>query len=90
MDLDRGALARMDRKLLAGLDRSKTFRMVRMPVSDAKWSTWRRYCEAAGVSMGRAIVTLIDGELMRVFGDSSGDESPVFARRAEEVRGRGT
>jgi hypothetical protein len=63
MDLDRGALARVDRKLLAGLGQHETYRMVRVPVAPAKWSTWRRYCDAAGISMGRAIVTLIDREL---------------------------
>jgi preprotein translocase subunit SecA len=34
--------------------------------------------------MGRAIVTLIDVELLRVFGDSSGDDSPAFMQRAED------
>jgi uncharacterized protein YecA (UPF0149 family) len=39
--------------------------MVRVPVMPAKWSTWRRYCDSAGISMGRAIMTLIDQELAR-------------------------
>ena len=34
--------------------------------------------------MGRAIVTLIDDELVSVFGDSIRDGSPVFAEQAEE------
>ena len=34
--------------------------------------------------MGRTIMMLIDRELVRVFGDSSGDDSPVLAQRAEE------
>jgi hypothetical protein len=34
--------------------------------------------------MGRAVVALIDRELISVFGDSSGFESPVFRQRAEE------
>ena len=63
MDLDRGVLARIDRRLLAGLDRDERFQMVRVPVTPAKWSTWKRYCDAAGISMGRAIVALIDHEL---------------------------
>ena len=66
MDLDRGVLARVDRKLLAGLGQDERFQMVRVPVSPAKWSTWRRYCESVGVSMSRAIVTLIDSLTMRV------------------------
>jgi len=83
MDLDRSALARIDRKLLAGLGQDETYRMVRVPVTASKWSTWRRYCDSAGISMGRAIVALIDRELMAVFSDSAGDSSPVFAEQAE-------
>jgi hypothetical protein len=45
---------------------------------------WKRYCESAGVSMGRAIVTLIDRELVSVFGDQTGDHLPVFGEQAEE------
>jgi hypothetical protein len=33
MDLDRGVLARLDRKLLAGLGQDETFHMVRVPVA---------------------------------------------------------
>ena len=84
MDLDRGALARIDRKLLAGLGQDETFQMVRVPVSDAKWSTWKRYCAAAGISMGRAIMALIDRELVSVFADSSDGQAPVIAQRVEE------
>ncbi|NOY56436.1 MAG: hypothetical protein GXP34_10680 [Actinobacteria bacterium] len=84
MDLDRGVLTRIDRKLLAGLGQDETYRMVRVPVTMAKWSTWKRYCDSARVSMGRAIVMLIDRELVSVFGDSGGDGSPVLAQQAEE------
>jgi hypothetical protein len=83
-DLDRGILARIDRKLLAGLDQDETYRMVRIPVTAAKWSTWKRYCDSAGISMGRAIVTLIDWELVSVFGDQTGNRPSVFAEQAEE------
>jgi hypothetical protein len=83
MDLHRGALARIDRKLLAGLSQDEAYRMVRVPVAASKWSTWKRYCDAAGISMGRAITALIDRELIGVFGDTIGDDSPAFARRAE-------
>ena len=84
MDLDRGTLARVDRKLLSGLGQEEAFRMVRVPVTEAKWSTWKRYCDAAKISMGRAIMALIDRELVSVFGECAGDEIPVFAGRAEE------
>jgi hypothetical protein len=83
MGLDRGALANLDRRLLAELDREEQGRMVRVPVSPAKWSTWKRYCGSAGISMGRAIVALIDRELASV-ADTSGDDSPVLAQRIRE------
>lgn len=83
-DLDRGVLARIDRKLLAGLDQDETWRMVRIPVAAANWSTWKRYCDSAGISMGRAIVTLIDRELISVFGDQTRNRASVFAEQAEE------
>ena len=38
--------------------------------------------------MGRAIVALIDRELVSVFGESAGDHNPVFARQADEERAR--
>ena len=84
MDLDRGTLARIDRKLLAEFGQDEAFRMVRVPVTPAQWSTWRRYCDASGISMGRAITALIEHELLRVFGESTEDEVPILIGRAEE------
>lgn len=84
MKLDRGTLARIDRKLLANLEGDEVFRMVRVPVTAARWSTWKRYCDAAGVSMGRAIMALIDRELVSVFGEAMEHEVPLLAVRAEE------
>jgi hypothetical protein len=83
MGLDRGTLARLDRKLLAGLGQDETYRMVRVPVTASKWATWKRYCDTAGISMGRAIVTLIDRELVSTFGDLTDDHPPVLADQAE-------
>ena len=57
--------------------------MVRVPATPAKWSTWKRYCDSAGISMGRAIVTLIDRELVITFGDLTGNHPPVLAEHAE-------
>jgi hypothetical protein len=88
MDLDRGELARIDRRLLAGLGRDETYRMVRVPVSPAKWSTWRRYCDSAGISMGRAIVALIDRELAGAFDEPGGEVCPVLAQRVRELLAR--
>jgi hypothetical protein len=76
-------LARIDRKLLVGLGQDETYRMVRMPVTPARWLMWKRYCDSAGISMGRAIVALIGRELTSVFGDHAGDGAPAFAERAE-------
>jgi hypothetical protein len=84
MDLDRGKLARIDRKLLAGLGQDETFQMVRVPVTAAKWATWKRYCDAAGISMGRALAALIDHELVSVFDEFNDDDQPVFARDTQE------
>ena len=83
MSVDRGVLARIDRKLLAALGQDETYRMVRIPVTAAKWSTWKRYCQSAGISMGRAIGALIDRELTSVFGDQADDAAPALAHQAE-------
>lgn len=84
MDLERGTLARVDRKLLAGLQQDEVFKMVRIPVSMAKWSTWKRYCDSAGISMGRAIVALIDRELANVSADDADDSASVLITRLQE------
>ena len=84
MDMDRGTLARIDRKLLAGLGNDEAYRTVRVPAIPAKWSTWKRYCDSVGISMGRAVTMLIDRELTSVFGDTTSNEMPVFAQQATE------
>ncbi len=84
MDLDRGTLARIDRKLLAGFGDDEAFRTLRVPATGAKWLTWKRYCESVGISMGRAVTMLIDRELVNLSGDVTGDEPPVFVQRATE------
>ncbi len=84
MDMDRGRLARIDRKLLAGLGGNEALRTLRVPATGAKWSTWKRYCDAVGVSMGRAVAILIDRELIRVFGEHTAGEWPVLAQQASE------
>jgi hypothetical protein len=84
MGVDRGTLARIDRKLLAALDQDEVFRMVRIPVSVAKWSTWKRYCDLAEISMGRAIVALIDRELANASAADTNDSSSVLIARLQE------
>ena len=73
MDLDRGALAKIDRKVLSGLGHDENYQMARLPLSEALWSTWRRYCDGLGISMGRAMVVLIENELRSVIDDIDGD-----------------
>ena len=88
-------LEKIDGKLLARLGQDKAFQMVRVPVTAAKWATWKRYCEAAGTSMGRAIAALIEGEL-GLFDDfdddhqpaSTGDAQERFTAREEELDAR--
>lgn len=84
MDLDRGKLARLDRRLLAGLDRDERFQMVRVPVTLPKWSTWKRYCDTAGISMGRAIAALINHELASVFSNASEGAMSVVEEQAQQ------
>ncbi len=84
MSLERNLLARIDRRLLAGLDRDESFKMVRVPVAAAKWSTWKRYCDAAGISMGRAIAVLIEHELVSALGEGQGEGVAVLADQVEE------
>ncbi len=54
---------------------------MKVPLSDATWSTWRRYCEAVGLTMGEAIGGLIDHELRTVIDATAGE---VFVGRAEQ------
>jgi uncharacterized protein YecA (UPF0149 family) len=81
--MDRATLSRVDRKLASGLGHDETYRMVRVPLSDAIWSTWRRYCEGLGIPMGRAVAELIQSELRSVLGEA--DASPLLARISEDL-----
>jgi uncharacterized protein YecA (UPF0149 family) len=63
MALDRGALAKIDRRVFAGLDHGEGVQLVKVPLSEAVWSIWRRYCQAAGLTMGEGIAGLITHEL---------------------------
>ncbi len=71
MALDRGTLARIDRRVLTEFDHSDGVQVVKVPVSDAVWSTWRRYCDVLGVTMGQGVGALISYELATVV-----DEAP--------------
>ena len=78
MDLDRGTLAKVDRKVLSGLGHDESWQMVRVPVSEAMWSAWKRYCDAVGISMGRGIAGLIVHELGTVVSPETNPEA-LFA-----------
>lgn len=87
MALDRGRLAKIDRKVFGELDHADGVQAVKVPVSDAVWSTWRRYCETMGLSMGDGVAGLILNELKTVVG-VDGARAAAFAeeiaRQAEE------
>ncbi len=91
MALERGALTRIDRRVFAELAHTGGSQAVKVPVSDAVWSTWRRYCDAIGLSMGEGVAGLIAHELETVVRDG-GDAGDVFAdrvaRRAEKRASR--
>lgn len=73
MDLDRGTLSKIDRRVLSGLSHGESWQMVRVPVSEAVWLAWKRYCDALGMSMGRAFSALINHEFRSVVDDSGGE-----------------
>lgn len=85
MGLDRGKLANIDRRLLAELDREQTWQVVKVPASNSTWSTWKRYCDVIGLSMGRAISALIDMELSSVVDNEVDTRSAVFAERERQL-----
>ena len=63
MTLNRQALAKIDKRILSQMDHDEGVQLVKVPVSEAVWSTWRRYCEAVGLPMGRALAVLLHQEL---------------------------
>ncbi len=91
MALDRGSLAKIDRRVFAELGHTVATQTVKVPLSDAMWSTWRRYCAAIGLSMGEGVAGLIAHELETVV-RSEGNATDVFAeqvaRQAEERASR--
>lgn len=88
MGLDRGKLANIDRRLLAELDREDTWQIVKVPASNATWSTWKRYCDVVGLSMGRAISALIDSELSSAVDEEVEARSAVSAERERQLNER--
>lgn len=82
MTLDRGILAMIDRRIFAELDHSNRVQLVKVPVSDAVWSTWRRYCQAIELTMGEGIAGLIAHELGTLVSEDEHHGS-VFAAESQ-------
>ena len=91
MSLERRVLARVDRRLLSDMDHTDGTQLVKVPVSDAVWSTWGRYCDAVGLSMGRGLAVLLHHELASVIDEDlenlgtklAAREASIIAREAE-------
>ena len=89
MALDRGVLAKIDRQIFAELGTVAMSQMVKIPLSDTAWSTWRRYCQAIGLTMGEAVAGLIDHELRMVVDELSDVDGPLYGTgRDEELAAR--
>ena len=82
MTLDRGILAKIDQRIFAEFDHLNRVQLVKVPVSNAAWSTWRRYCEAVRLTMGEGIAGLIAYELGTVLG-KDGEDGSVFGAEME-------
>ena len=82
MALDRGTLAKIDRSILSELDHGQGVQLVKVPLSDAVWSTWRRYCGAVHLTMGAGIAGLIAYELGTLLNDD-GHHGGVFAAESQ-------
>lgn len=88
MPLDRGTLAKIDRRILSELDHEEAIQLVKVPVSDAVWSTWRRYCEAADMPMGRGLAILVRHELASVVDEDFEHEGEALTERARRLNER--
>lgn len=87
MALDRGVLARIDGRVLKEISNENGTQLVKVPVSPAVWSTWRRYCEVAGLSMGGALAALLLHELESVVDKDLDDVLGLVSRlRADLAR----
>lgn len=83
MTLGRGILAKIDRRILSELDHAGGVQLAKIPLSAAEWSTWRRYCDVVGVTMGQGIAGLVVHELGTVVGRDGNDDGSVFGAEME-------
>jgi preprotein translocase subunit SecA len=59
--------------------------LVKVPVSEAVWSTWRRYCDAVGIPMGRALAVLLHQELTSVVDEDLDRTVTMLGEREAQV-----
>jgi len=85
MSLDRGILAKIDRLIFSELNHTEGTQLVKVPVSDAVWSAWRRYCEVLGIPMGRALAVLLEAELSSVVEDDVDERVSLLKQRLREL-----
>ncbi len=83
MTLDRGILAKIDRRILSEFEHADGVQLAKIPVSDAVWSTWRRYCAVVGVTMGEGLAGLVVRELETIVG-VDGDDGSAFGVEMEQ------
>ena len=88
MTLNRQTLAKIDKQILSQMDHGEGVQLVKVPVSEAVWSTWRRYCEAVGIPMGRALAILLHRELASVVDEDLEREAELLADRARRLNKR--
>jgi hypothetical protein len=85
MTLNRQTLAKIDKQILSQMDHGEGVQLVKVPVSDAVWSTWRRYCDAIGIPMGRALAILLHRELASVVDEDLDRIGTLLAERETQV-----
>ena len=88
MTLNRQALAKIDKQILSLMDHGEGVQLVKVPVSEAVWSTWRRYCEAAGVTMGRGVAVMIHQELATFVDEDLAGLAERLKDRESEIAAR--
>lgn len=88
MTLNRGTLSKVDAKLRAEMEHNEQIHLVKVPVSEAVWSTWRRYCDGAGVSMGRGLAILMHQELASIVDEDLEGVGDMLAAREAAIVSR--
>lgn len=88
MTLNRGTLAKVDARLRSEMEHDEQIHLVKVPVSEAVWSTWRRYCDGAGVSMGRGLAILMHQELASVVDENLEGLGDMLAAREAAIVSR--